>query len=281
MTDIIDAHVHVWTPDTGKYPLAPGFSKENMKPPSFTPEELFAHCRPQGVKRIVLIQMSFYGFDNSYMLDAMRRFPETFGGVAVVDWNAPRPDDEMGKMAKAGVRGFRVRSGDRPAENWIETEGFERMFRYAADHGLAICPLMNPAGLPSLMRMCAKHQRTRVVIDHLCRIGSDGEIREADVHSLCLMAHFPEVRVKVSAFYALGKKKPPHDDLLPLIRRVYDAFGAKRLMWASDSPFAVVNERYEDSLSPLRDRCPWLKEEDREWIFRKTAEQLFFSPPNT
>ena len=39
----IDAHVHVWTPDVDHYPLAPGYKKEDMKPPSFTPEELFRH----------------------------------------------------------------------------------------------------------------------------------------------------------------------------------------------------------------------------------------------
>ena len=33
----IDAHVHVWTPDTSHYPLAAGYKKENMEPPSFTP----------------------------------------------------------------------------------------------------------------------------------------------------------------------------------------------------------------------------------------------------
>jgi predicted TIM-barrel fold metal-dependent hydrolase len=181
----------------------------------------------------------------------------------------------MRRLAKQGVRGFRVRPGERVAE-WIETEGFERMFRCAADEGLAICPLMGPDGIPSLARMCAKHLKTRVVVDHLCRIGVDGEIREADVHALCSLAHFPEVRAKISAFYALGKKRPPHDDLLPLIHRVYDAFGARRLMWASDCPFAVVSERYEDALAPVRDRCPWLKEEDREWLFRKAAEQVFF-----
>jgi predicted TIM-barrel fold metal-dependent hydrolase len=248
-----------------------------MQPPSFTAEELFAHCRPEGVDRVVLIQMSFYRWDNSYMLDCMRRFPKEFGGVAVVNWTADRPDEDMARLGKERVRGFRVRPGRAPIEAWIETPSFDRMFRYAADHGLAICPLIDPNALPSLSRMCARHLKTRVVIDHLCRIGADGEIREADVHALCQMAHFPEVRVKVSAFYALGKKEPPHDDLEPLIRRVYDAFGGRRLMWASDCPFAVVNERYRDSLSLVRDRCPWLKPEDREWLLRKTAEEVFFS----
>ena len=36
----IDAHVHVWTPDTAHYPLAAGFKRENMSPRSFTPDEL-------------------------------------------------------------------------------------------------------------------------------------------------------------------------------------------------------------------------------------------------
>ena len=30
----IDAHVHVWTPDTARYSLATGFKKEDMKPRS-------------------------------------------------------------------------------------------------------------------------------------------------------------------------------------------------------------------------------------------------------
>jgi predicted TIM-barrel fold metal-dependent hydrolase len=58
-----------------------------MKPASFTPEQLFAHCRPTGVSRIVLIQMSYYQFDNSYMLDMMKKFSGVFSGVGIVDEN--------------------------------------------------------------------------------------------------------------------------------------------------------------------------------------------------
>src|SRR5437762_12359611 len=81
----IDAHVHVWTPDTAHYPLASAFKKEDMKPASFTPDELFKHCRPAGVDRINLIQMSFYGFDNRYMLDMIALHPDTFAGTAIIN----------------------------------------------------------------------------------------------------------------------------------------------------------------------------------------------------
>ncbi len=56
----IDAHSHVWTDDTAHYPLAEGNKKEDMKPPRFTPEDLFKHTKPAGVDRVVLIQMSYY-----------------------------------------------------------------------------------------------------------------------------------------------------------------------------------------------------------------------------
>src|SRR5690606_41190584 len=55
----VDAHVHVWTPDVARYPLAEGVKPEQMEPRSFIPEELFAECRPHGVNRIVLIQRIF------------------------------------------------------------------------------------------------------------------------------------------------------------------------------------------------------------------------------
>ncbi len=71
----IDAHSHVWTPDVARYPLAEGFTVADMTPRSFTAEELLATCRPAGVGRVNLIQMSFYGFDNRYLLDMIAKYP--------------------------------------------------------------------------------------------------------------------------------------------------------------------------------------------------------------
>ena len=54
----IDAHVHVWTDDVEKYPLADGFARAEMQPPTFFPEDILAHARPCGVERVVLVQMT-------------------------------------------------------------------------------------------------------------------------------------------------------------------------------------------------------------------------------
>ena len=270
---IIDSHVHVWTDELERYPLAPGFSAADMKPPVFTPEDIIAHAEPRGVDRIVLVQMSYYGTDNRYMLHCMAQYPGVFGGIAVVDEQAPDIEAQMERLGEQGVRGFRIQPRQAPVEGWLESSGYERMFRQAAASGQSLCCLIDANALPALDAACGRFPETSVVIDHLCRIGVDGEIRGADVDALCGMARHERVKVKVSAFYALGHKRPPHEDLIPLFERVHGAFGPRRLMWGSDCPYQVQQESYEDGLAPLRD---WLSAEDAEWVLRRTAEETFF-----
>ena len=269
----VDAHVHVWTPDLARYPLASGFKREDMRPASFTPEELLALARPNGVSRIVLIQMSYYRFDNSYMLDTMRRFPGVFSGVGIVDDSTARPQDKMRELARQGVRGFRIGAGKQPI-----TAGMEAMWKCAGDDGLAICPLINPDALPVIDGLCERFPQTRVVLDHFARVGVSGEFRDAEVEALCRLARHKHTHVKVSAFYALGKKQPPYLDLAPLIRRVRDAYGADRLMWATDCPFQLQKEHtYAGSVELIRDRLEFLSAQDKQWLLGKTAEKLFFA----
>jgi predicted TIM-barrel fold metal-dependent hydrolase len=152
------------------------------------------------------------------------------------------------------------------------------MWRAAADSGLAVCPLINPAALPALDRRCERHPETTVVIDHFARVGIDGTIRDSELDALCRLARFPRVHVKVSAFYALGKKAAPYLDLAPMIRRVLDAYGPERLMWGSDSPFQVQGDHaYAPSVELIRNRLDFLSAGDRRSLLRGTAERLFFS----
>src|SRR6516164_3318773 len=148
----IDAHVHVWTDDTAHYPLAVGFKKEDMKPATFTPEILLKNTKPAGVDRINLIQMSFYGFDNSYMMDMMALYPDVFVGTAVIDPHAEAPDRLMGELAKKRVRAFRIlpKLSKVPVERWLQPPGFAKMFAAGAKNNQAMSCLIEPDALPEL-----------------------------------------------------------------------------------------------------------------------------------
>ena len=142
------------------------------------------------------------------------------------------------------------------------------MFATAAQTGQALSCLIDPDGFAEVERMCRRFPAATVIIDHLGRIGAgpDGAIRDADVAALCALAKHPKVYVKVGAFYALGKKKPPYLDLAPLIRSVVQAFGVSRCMWESDCPFQVVKDRYIDSVALIRDHLDFLTKDDRDWL---------------
>jgi predicted TIM-barrel fold metal-dependent hydrolase len=277
----IDAHSHIWTPDVAHYPLAKGFTVADMQPRSFTAEELLKTCRPAGVGRVNLIQMSYYEFDNRYMLDMIKLYPDRFVGTAIVDPLGDDPGRAMSDLAKQGVHAFRIQPqySKQPPAKWLEPAGYAAMFATAAKTGQALSCLIDPTGFPEVDRMCRRFPDTKVIIDHLGRIGAGpgGAIRDDDVTALCALARHRNVFVKVGAFYALGKKTPPYLDLAPLIRHVVQAFGARRCLWESDCPFQVVNHRYEDSLALIRDRLDFLSKDDRDWLLFRTAEQVLFS----
>lgn len=273
----IDAHVHVWTPDTAKYPLDANYKVADMQPPSFTPEQLFEHCRPSNVGRIVLIQMSFYNFDNSYMLDMIAQHRGVFSGVGIVDHHAADVAAHMKSLAAKGVRGFRLHARGNAAEQWANDDGMTTVWRTAREANLAICPLINPSDIPHVDAMCQKFPGTKVVVDHFARVGITGKVDPGELNALCRLARFPDVHVKTSAFYALGRKQPPYTDLGPMIHRVLQAFGAERLMWASDCPFQVQGEHnYESSIALIRDRLDFLSTDEKQAILGKTAERVFF-----
>jgi len=278
--DWIDAHSHIWPPETDKYPLVSGLSKKNLDPPSFTDDELMAIARPVGVSRVVLIQHSIYHlFDNSYLVDAVRRHPKLFRVVGMVDDSKPGSGEAMKKLLPQGVTGFRITPfirKERP-EQWLEVPGMIEMWTTAATTRQSMCCLINASDLPAVDAMCERHPDTSVVIDHFARIGVDGQFRPADIKNLCRLARHKHTSVKISAYYALGEKKPPHLEIIPMIKQLFECFGPQRLMWASDSPYQIQGvNNYKASISLVRDHLDFVTPEDKQWLLRKTAERVFF-----
>jgi predicted TIM-barrel fold metal-dependent hydrolase len=151
------------------------------------------------------------------------------------------------------------------------------MWAHAAEQGSAICPLIGPEDLPQVVEMCTKYPDTRVVIDHFSRIGMAGPMNESQVKSLTDIAKHKHTHVKISAFYALGEKRPPHIELVPMIKRLIAAYGPERLMWGSDSPYQIVPPNtFEDSVKLLTERFDFMSVKDRDQLLRGTAEAVFF-----
>ena len=241
---LVDAHIHVHSPDIETYPLAPGFTKDDLWYPSMTPDDYARYALPFGTVRANLVQPTWYGLDHTYIIDCIARAPGRYVGTGIVpaisDVSLPPPGRAMLALSERGIRAFRIRGANARAgladkTMWLDHPGYDAMFKTAADRGLALSFLLAPHDLPEIDRMCARYPDTKVVIDHIAGIRvRNGRFPTDHVETLCRLARHPYVTVKLGPFHVLSDHPPPFLDLLHLLRRVIHAFGPHRCMWETD-----------------------------------------------
>ena len=273
---IIDAHIHVWTADTETYPLAPGFTKKDLWRPSFTPEEHFAYSGSVGAVRLNLVQMFWYGRDHSYILDLIESDPDTYAGTGLVDLADPDPEQTMVALSQKRCFAFRG-----PTE--FDHPGFDKIFAAGSEHNLALSFNMRVNMLPALERLCDRYPQTPVILDHVCHVGiENADYSEEELGALLRFAKHRQVMVKIGPLQGLGARQAPYLDVLPLIQRVVEAYGAERCMWESDSggPIWMSEPQtdFPDAIALIRDHASFLSQAEREALLFKTAEDCFFRP---
>lgn len=290
---IFDAHIHVWSKNREKYPLAHGFKDRDLWIPSYEAEDHITMSESLAIQYINFVQITWYGTDHSYIIDLISENPTHFVGTgiipAVTDIDLGSTTNTMTALANKGILAFRVRgkssrpkylSGD---TDWLNHYGYHEMFETGSNSNLAISFLMDPEDIPEVNRMCTLYPKTPVIIDHLSRIGTDGCFREKDIDSLCSLSKHPNVMVKLGPFNHLGSKSSPFLDVIPMLKRVVNAFGSSRCMWESDSPALRPGNYHVDPKSDLRacvdlirEHSNFLPSTDKENILFNTAYNFFF-----
>lgn len=97
----VDSHAHVFLrnmPLAALRRYAPDFDA--------TPSEYLALLDAHGIRHGVLVQPSLLGYDNSYLLQALRQQPQHLRGVAMVD--AATCEPALAALDAAGVTGVRL-----------------------------------------------------------------------------------------------------------------------------------------------------------------------------
>ena len=104
MSSIIDIHPHIVSPDTKKYPLDPlgGTQSTWSTERPTTYDDLLRAMDEAGVAKAAIVHSSTaYGYDNSYVADAVAAVPSRFTGVYSIDVLAPDAvktfDDWLGR----------------------------------------------------------------------------------------------------------------------------------------------------------------------------------------
>jgi len=272
---IVDPHVHVWVNDPA-YP----WPDENRNPPKedATAEMLLELMAANGVAHTVIVHPMHYRWDCRYVGDVVKKYPKKFQGVCRVNPEAANAADELSKWTEEwGFKGVRLSPSTSEAGDWIANNDLmDPIWSRAEQLRVPMLILTKTARLPDVQKHIDKHPDLDVVIDHMadCKPTDPPE----ELEKLLSLAEFPRVYCKISHTWGISEESYPFRDTWDQVKKVYDAFGANRIMWGTDWPVSKPKIEYGKTLTLVRDEMDFFNDEDREWILSKTIERLWPFP---
>jgi predicted TIM-barrel fold metal-dependent hydrolase len=238
VTGRIDSHAHVFN-------LAlPMVAGRRYTPAQSAPlENYLAHLHGLGCTHGVLIQPSFLGCDNSFMLQAIAQAGPRLRGVACVDPTITLP--ELQAMDRAGIVGIRLNviDGTQPQLQSALWQNLLYKIKRLNWHVELHC---RSNKLDTMITTLLKHQ-IRVVVDHFGRPADGVPARDNGFQRLLQWGHSGMVWCKLSAVYRISAAAADgHKFFAAAIPLLLENFGSHRLMWGSDWP----HTQYEQQINP-------------------------------
>jgi predicted TIM-barrel fold metal-dependent hydrolase len=219
----IDAHTHVFV---RSQPMAIDARYRPDYDASW--ETLLALAEKNDVGRAVILQPSFLGFDNSYLFAALRAEPGRFRGVPWVSPSITVSEDDWENLARIGVRGLRFPIYGLPTPQWSY---YKDMLAEAKKRDWPIHLHVESKRLPEILPVLLDGGN-KVVIPHYGMFDRTlGPARDPGFKVLLESAPGRNVWVVMGGAYRVGPERARAATPMLL-----DAFGADRLMWASDWP---------------------------------------------
>ena len=196
--------------------------------------------KPNAIEAGVLIQPSFLGFDNDYLLATIKQSPKILKGVAVVRPNTAYAD--LHKLKEEGITGVRLNlAGEQCPIKVIE----DNRDLIALLQGLAMHLEINHDNGCLNEILLAIPSGVDIVIDHF---GRPQKNQEFTMNNSGIKNHTGRLWVKLSATY-----RSPKIDHQALFDYWLNTIGPAHLLWGSDWPHTQfeTQERYEKQLAML------------------------------
>lgn len=235
--DWVDCHFHV-VERHDRYPL--------LAERSYTPSEAplaswQATLGPLGVRRGVLVQPSFYGTDNTALLNTLAQARGALVGVGAASEEVP--DSELDAWALAGVRALRFAhlSADdtQRLRGFVPLTALRGLAPRLRARGMHVNLLTDSRLLPDI-EIELKAAGLPVVLDHMGRAPASLGHRHEGVRAMQRLLDQGWFWVKLSGVANVSHQAPAYEDARS-IHELLVAHCPQRLVWGSDWPHTRPN----------------------------------------
>jgi L-fuconolactonase len=271
---IIDAHTHIFSPDTRSYPLADVNA-------SYRPETdgsarlLRQQMEVAGVDRAFTITAGFYGWDNQSVIDALPDNAEWLAAGVLVDpvsHDAPRALESHVRSGACGLRIQRHLFYHHPLDDPRSTP----LWAKAAELDLTVDINATQAEYGAVEKRVRQFPQTRFVLDHCGYVSAALRPRQNTVEAVLALARYPNVYAKLTFLPLASQAAYPFRDVHWMVRDVVDAFGPQRCLFGSNFPTAQYSPQttYAQTVELFCEAIE-LAQEERQWILGGTASLLW------
>lgn len=278
MSSIIDIHPHIVSPDTKKYPLDPlgGTQSTWSTERPTTYHQLLAAMDEAGVAKAAIVHSSTaYGYDNSYVADAVEAVPERFTGVYSIDvlaLDAVKTFDYWLGRGCTGMRLFTTGSTLPNQATFFVDPKADPFWEHAQARNIPVCMQMKQEGIPLLRQVMDRFPKITMILDHFSRAPFEDGPPYAKAQALFDLAKYKQVYLKVTPIN-VSPKSWGNGAPETFFGKIIDTFGAERIAWGSNFPNSVGTMK--EILTAAQKAFAFAKASDQDWIFGKTAQTLY------
>ena len=224
-----DCHVHVFG-DPKRYPF---FSGRTYSPEPASVEDLQQFLSVLRLERVVIVQPSVYGTDNSCTIDGMRQLGGRARGVAVIDDKTS--DAELDAMGKAGIRGLRLNLATAGiTDPAVARQRFAAGVKRAQSRNWHIQFNTQPSILEALSEQLLASP-VPLVIDHFGGATAKGGVQQPGFGALVNLVKSGKAYVKISGAADSVSTQPDLADVAPLATALVAA-NPQRILWGTNWP---------------------------------------------
>lgn len=299
---VFDTHAHLIGEDWSSYPpraLSPDLPPPAPPPYSVTAEALIAMMNEQGVAKAALVQRGhIYGYDNSYIIDSARQYPDRLHPVVILDPRDPQSAPRYRAMVREdGVAGFRM-AQSRPwflDTGWLCSLEAMELWKACADLGtpLTIIVFMNHLvyQLPLIKLIAGMFPDLPIILDHGAmpfgmtqyEVGlaqeAGNEVAMPDAphfgidDTIAIFEDVPNVFFKITE---INMERLTKAGVRParLVRRMVDSFGPQRLMWGSDIGQSMLWS-YAEKVAMAKAAAEFLSDEEARGFLHYNAASIY------
>ena len=261
-----DTHVHIFGPPE-RYP--------HVEKPHYTlPDGTLAQYRslmPRlGVERFVIVQPSYYGTDNSCLLDTLVEVGDRARGVVMIE--PDMTDAELAGFHRRGVRAVRLDLFKRAHERLAEIKSYiARMAARVGPLGWHLQFYAPGRVVRDLIHFFGTLQ-IDFVIDHMGYMLEEDGLRSEDFSALLDLLEGGHCYLKLSGAYRIAKLKG-YEYVEPVARAIVER-APDKAVWGSDWPHISYSDRDTGELLSLLER--WAPSQSaRRQILVENPNRLF------